>query len=136
MNYKIRIECTNEKDLSLNGKKINKKSDVSQLTNQFDLEKAIVVSREIVVPRKKFVLKTFECLFNRKLTEIELIEFVRQMKKSGFSSAQNVRVDFINATNNEYLHSIRFNTEEQFKPRIQPRTHKYKYNSEIIYSKK
>ncbi len=133
MNYKIRIKCTNGKELSLNGKKINKKSDVSQLTNQFDyLEKAIVVCRT----GSRYVLKTFECLFNRELTEIELIGFVRQMKKSGFCSAQNVRVDFINSTNNEYLHSVEFNTERKVEHRRQKRRHIYQYNTKIIYSKK
>lgn len=100
--------------------------DIREIMNQFEyIKKVNNVNRTILSGRGYFF---FEALCNKNLTLQELKEFVKKLKRVGFSSKSEVNVVFIENETNIYIHKISFETCEN----VENKKYKYKYESTYI----
>lgn len=135
MSYKIKIFCTDFRDLAFNNKSINYLIR-DELINSFYPEEDDFIDRILIVYKKKinkFIVKSLEIFFTEKLTIYEFEEYLIQMYNNGFRSINNIEVDFINTENNEILYKLSFN--DLISLNIDKRNKKYINNSSYAVSK-
>ena len=120
--YKIRINCTTQRDLTINNKKINQRT-FNNFISKTDIDNyitKIAILYEDNFHMKEdisFINKTLEFYCNREINEIEFKEFISKLKLVGFiSNKKHPKIQFIDNDGN-----IIFN---------------YNYNTELSYSKK
>jgi hypothetical protein len=120
--YKIRINCTTQKDLTINNKKINTRTfnNFISKTDINDYISKIAILYEDNFHMKddnSFINKTLEFYCDRDITGIEFKDFIIKLKKLGFESKKrHSKIQFIDNDGN-----IIYN---------------YNYNTEVPYSKK
>lgn len=99
--YKIRIDCTTQKDLTINNKKINNKSynNSGFSVKNFNFITKIAILHEDNLHSKNeicYITKTLEFFCNRKITKEEFIEFIIYLKHNGFvSGRKEPKIQFI-----------------------------------------
>jgi hypothetical protein len=89
--YKIRINCTSQKDLTVNNKKISRISynNLENKPDNIDYISKIAILYEDNFHSKSdvnFINKTLEFYCNRIISEIEFKNFINNLKNIGFSS--------------------------------------------------
>jgi len=89
--YKIRINCTSQKDLTINNKKINciSYNNLENKPDNIDYISKISILYEDNFHSKSdvnYINKTLEFYCNRKISEIEFKEFINNLKNTGFNS--------------------------------------------------
>jgi hypothetical protein len=101
----IRIDCTCQKDLTINNKKINNKSYANSKfsVKSFDFINKVSILYEDSLHSNNdlcFITKTLEFLCNREITEEEFAIFITYMKDNGFiSKRKEPKIQFINNEN-------------------------------------
>jgi DNA polymerase III alpha subunit (gram-positive type) len=138
--------------------------DIREIMNQFEYIKKVnnvnrTISEREIMNQFEYIKKVnnvnrtigrggyffFEALCNKNLTLQELKEFVKKLKRDGFSSKSNVNIVFIktennteNKTENKYIHKISFETCKNVEIRKHIHMHKYEstYSSHVIYEDK
>jgi len=115
---------------------ISRKKDISEIMNQFEyIKKVNNVKRTILSGGGYFF---FEALCNKNLTLEELKEFVKKLKRVGFSSKSNVNVVFYKPENKEniYIYKISFETGEKLEIIKYNNTQESHYDTDVIYEDK
>ena len=114
--YKIRINCTTQKDLTINNKKINQKT-FNNFIAQTDINnyiKKIAILYEDNFHMKddiSFINKTLEFYCDREINEIEFKEFVSKLKLLGFvSKKKHPKIQLIDNDGN-IIYNYNYNTE-------------------------
>lgn len=109
------------------------RSMIKDIMNQFEYVKKVnIVERMITKSQKKSLF--FEALCNKELNLKEFREFVKKLKRAGFSS--NSSVSFINTKPNKYIHQISFQTGKLIHMCNFGRKFKSTYRSLIVYDNK
>lgn len=114
--YKIRINCTTQKDLTINNKKINQKTfnNFIAKTDINNYIKKIAILYEDNFHMKddiSFINKTLEFYCDREITEIEFKEFVSKLKLLGFvSKKKHPKIQLIDNDGN-IIYNYNYNTE-------------------------
>jgi hypothetical protein len=90
-NYKIRINCTSQKDLTINNRKISRISynNLENKPDNIDYITKIAILYEDNFHSKSdvnFINKTLEFYCNRVILEEEFKDFINNLKMNGFSS--------------------------------------------------
>lgn len=120
--YKIRINCTTQRDLTINNKKINQRTFNNFISktdiNNYITKIAILYEDNFHMREDiSFINKTLEFYCNREINEIEFKEFISKLKSVGFvSNKKHPKIQLI-----DYDGNIIFN---------------YNYNTELSYPKK
>lgn len=164
MTYKIRINCTNKRELCFNGTKINKELyyDIHNklLPMYIDyIDKIMILSKTTnsFTTAKSFTTKSLEFICNREIDEMEFNEFIIILKSVGFYCENNEQSNY-NNPNKKYKQSgskIQFITSvdpsnpifyydfttqwpvrQNSRKRKQHRLHtdKPKYSSQLLYT--
>ena len=114
--YKIRINCTTQKDLTINNKKINQKTfnNFIAKTDINNYIKKIAILYEDNFHMKddiSFINKTLEFYCDREITEIEFKEFLSKLKLLGFvSKKKHPKIQLIDNDGN-IIYNYNYNTE-------------------------
>ena len=112
--YKIKINCTDIKELSYNNFEITNKDRKKYKFDDINyVDEVYVLHRKLI--KKNFTLKSLEFIINKLLDINELQDFLIILKNKGFRSDNNTTVEFIDITENNnyiYLYKIRYNTYE------------------------
>ena len=143
--YKIRIRCTDPKELAFNGKKITKKSYNNihnrLQPNNIDYIDAIIIlyitSYSIRYPRRYpefFTDKSLEFLCNTKITEDQFKVFILKMKEIGFASDQKCSIQFID-NNGKIMYNYDFNLCKPKPIKVNPRNKNKLYSQQYLYKK-
>lgn len=133
--YKIRINCTEIKQLSYNNSKITQKQKYNFNDINY-IDEVYIKYRKIVKENK--TLKTLEFIINKSLDINELQEFLIILKNKGFRSDNNTIVEFIDITDNNnyiYLYKFRYNTFEIINNSNIINKRKSKYSQQEIYKR-
>jgi hypothetical protein len=113
--YKIRINCTTQKDLTINNKKINTKTFANFISKPDidDYISKIAILYEDNFHMKddiSFIHKTLEFYCIREISELEFKEFIGKMKRLGFvSNKKQSKIQFINNDGN-IIYNYNYNT--------------------------
>lgn len=135
--YKIKINCTDIKDLSYNNFKINNKYRKKYKFDDINyVDEVYVLHRKLI--KENFILKSLEFIINKLLDIKELQDFIIILKNKGFRSDNNTTVEFIDITDNNnhnYLYKIRYNTYEISKYSNIINKRKSKYSQQEIFKR-
>ena len=135
--YKIKINCTDIKQLSYNNSNITKKDREKYKFDDINyIDEVYVLHRNLI--KEKFTLKSLEFIINRPLDIKELHEFIIILKNKCFISEKNTTVDFIDITNNNnyiYLYKIEYNTLKNIHYKIIEYKRKSKYLQQEIFKR-
>ena len=118
-NYKIRINCTSQKDLTINNKKISRISynNLEYKPDNIDYITKISILYEDNFHSKSdvnFINKTLEFYCNRIITEIEFKDFINNLKNIGFSSKKkDPKIQLID-NEGKIIFNYNYNTIEPF----------------------
>jgi|694.fasta_scaffold13480_6 hypothetical protein len=113
--YKIRINCTTQRDLTINNKKINQKTfnNFISKSNIDEYISKISILYEDNFHMKddiSFINKTLEFYCNKEITENEFKEFISKLTKLGFvSKKKHPKIQFINNDGN-IIYNYNYNT--------------------------
>jgi hypothetical protein len=113
--YKIRINCTTQRDLTINNKKINQKTfnNFISKSNIDEYISKIAILYEDNFHMKddiSFINKTLEFFCNKEITENEFKEFISKLTKLGFvSNKKHPKIQFIN-TDGNIIYNYNYNT--------------------------
>jgi hypothetical protein len=114
--YKIRINCTTQKDLTINNKKINQKTfnnfiSKTDIDNYISKVSILYEDNFHMKDDISFINKTLEFYCNREITEIEFKEFICKMKRLGLvSNKKQPKIQLINIDGN-IIYNYNYNTE-------------------------
>jgi hypothetical protein len=155
MSYKIRINCTNKKELCFNGEKINKELyyDINNklLPMYIDYIDKIAILHKTTnsfTTAKSFTIKTLEIICNREIDEMEFNEFIIILKSAGFyceidetkNKQSGSKIQFIKSTEPSnpifyYDFTTQWPVRQNPRKRKQPRLNasKPKYSSQMLY---
>lgn len=128
--YKIRIDCTSQKDLTIRNKKISSKTynNSGFNVNDYDYITKIAILYEDNLHSKNdlsYINKTLEFFCNRKITKEEFVEFITYLKNNGFiSKRKEPKIQFID---NEFkvLFNYNYNLIIPFHKNSVKSIHKY-----------
>jgi hypothetical protein len=118
-NYKIRINCTSQKDLTINNKKISRISynNLEYKPDNIDYITKISILYEDNFHSKSdvnFINKTLEFYCNCIITEIEFKDFINNLKNIGFSSKKkDPKIQLID-NEGKIIFNYNYNTIEPF----------------------
>lgn len=133
--YKIRIRCTEPKELSFNGKKINKKRYSNIVTalqpNLFEYIDTVCV---LYVKYGAFTCKSLEFLCNRCIDDVELKYIISHMKTIGFMSQKGC-IQLVNSSGyviSNYIFDLERKVETQIKPKKENNS---RYSQFVLYKK-
>lgn len=113
--YKIRINCTTQKDLTINNKKINQKTfnnSISKTDIDEYISKIAILYEDNFHMKDdiSFINKTLEFYCNREITENEFKDFILKLRKLGFvSNKKQSKIQFINNDGN-IIYNYNYNT--------------------------
>ena len=133
MLYKIKIVCTSDYDLSFNCCKINRFiydtiiNKLNPCENDFINNIIVLYKSSNKYNIQNFIDKSLEIFCNIRLTEEQFIKYIKKMHNCGFQSWNNVKVEFIDITNNEIIYKYTFNLLEPLE--IKQCTNKFKNKS-------
>jgi len=128
--YKIRIDCTCQKDLTINNKKINSKSynDSGFSVKNFNYITKISILHEDSLHCKNdlcYINKTLEFFCNREITKEEFVDFITYMKNNGFTSKRKEpKIQFID-NDSRIIHNYNYNLGVPFQKNSVKAVHKY-----------
>ena len=137
--YKIKINCTDIKELSYNNFKITNRDRKKYKFDDINyVDEVYVLHRKLI--KKNFTLKSLEFIINKLLDINELQDFLIILKNKGFRSDNNTTVEFIDITENNnyiYLYKIRYNTYEisNYSNIIIKRKNTSKYSQQEIFKR-
>ena len=135
--YKIKINCTDIKELSYNNSKITNKDRKKYKFDDINyVDEVYVLHRKLI--KENFILKSLEFIINKSLDIKELQDFLIILKNKGFRSDNNTTVEFIDITDNNnhnYLYKIRYNTYEISKYSNIINKRKSKYSQHEIFKR-
>ena len=136
---KIRIDCTSQKDLSFNGKKISQKS-YNQIHTVLCPE-TIDYIHSIAILHKSFqkmTVKSLEIFTKDRIDETEFMEFITKMKNVGFDTQnEHCTIQFVDDDCN-VVYCYKFKTVTKTNKRIkrkQKQKQKAKYSQQTLYKK-
>ena len=118
-NYKIRINCTSQKDLTINNKKISRitYNNLENKPDNIDYITKIAILYEDNFHSKSdvnFINKTLEFYCNRLISENEFKDFINNLKMNGFySRKQEPKIQLID-NEGKIIFNYNYNTEEPF----------------------
>ena len=111
--YKIRINCTTQKDLTINNKKINQKNFIISKSDIDEYITKIAILYEDNFHMKddiSFINKTIEFYCNKEINENEFKDFIIKLRKLGFvSNKKHPKIQFINTEGN-IIYNYNYNT--------------------------
>jgi len=99
--YKIKIDCTTQKDLTINNKKINIRSFSNSGFNINDfsyISKIAILYEDNLHSRNEFcyITKTLEFFCNKEITREEFVDFITHLRSNGFvSRKREPKIQFI-----------------------------------------
>ena len=135
--YKIKINCTDIKELSYNNFKITNRDRKKYKFDDINyVDEVYVLHRKLI--KENFILKSLEFIINKLLDIKELQDFIIILKNKGFRSDNNTTVEFIDITDNNnhnYLYKIRYNTYEISKYSNIINKRKSKYSQQEIFKR-
>ena len=125
--FKIRINCTTQKDLTINNKKINTKSfNNSEFKTDEYITKIAILYEDNLHSKDDlcYITKTIEFFCNREITNEEFIDFIKKIKSYGFiSKRKEPKIQFI--TDNKVIYNYNFNEVIPFQKNSVKSIHKY-----------
>jgi hypothetical protein len=128
--YKIRIDCTSQKDLTLGNKKINSKTYNNSGFNVKDynyITKIAILHEDSLHSKNdlSYINKTLEFFCNRKITKEEFVEFITHLKDNGFiSKRKEPKIQFID-NELKIIFNYNFNLTIPFQKNSVKSIHKY-----------
>lgn len=118
-NYKIRINCTSQKDLTVNNKKISRISynNLETKPDNIDYITKIAILYEDNFHSKSdvnYINKTLEFYCNRLISEDEFKDFINNLKTNGFCSRkQEPKIQLID-NEGKIIFNYNYNSVEPF----------------------
>ena len=117
--YKIRINCTSQKDLTINNKKINRivYNTLENKPDNIDYITKISILYEDNFHSKtdiNFINKTLEFYCSRVISEDEFKDFINNLKLIGFTSRKNEPKIQLIDNEGKIIFNYNYNTVEPF----------------------
>ena len=145
MAYKIKIECTNFKDLTFNNRPIDSRNYYAMLyelaPEEDDRIEYIHILNRTSYRNKsnmlvKFYLKRLEIFFNTLLTRNQFKDYIKKMINLSFYSINGICIDFVDINENCIIYRYKFMTITPVDiPKMKCRLNKYSYKIDNIYHK-
>ena len=90
--YRIKIPCTREGELTFKNKQINKNTQIPEIIKNIDFINPNNIRLIIKTNKEKNIeeIKTLEFMCTRQLNDRDILYFIYVMKKNGFKSTKNV----------------------------------------------
>jgi len=90
--YRIKIPCTREGELTFKNKQINKNTQIPEIIKNIDFINPNNIRLIIKTNKEKNIeeIKTLEFMCTRELNDRDILYFIYVMKKNGFKSTKNV----------------------------------------------
>jgi len=111
--FKIKIDCTDDKQLLYNNRPIKNKTKITNISNINFITKCSIIYRKIYNEKGPYTLKSLEFEINKSLNINELREFINNLKTLNFTSQKDTTTTLIDITDNNshiYIYKIKFNT--------------------------
>ena len=125
--FKIRINCTTQKDLTINNKKINTKSFSNCAFKCDNFITKIAILYEDNLHSKDdlcYITKTLEFFCDKEITQEEFINFINKLKDAGFiSKRKEPKIQFI--SDNKVIYNYNYNLCLPFQKNSVKSIHKY-----------
>lgn len=128
--YKIKIDCTTQKDLTINNKKITSKSYNNSEFSVKDfnyIAKIAILYEDNLHSRNEFcyITKTLEFFCKREITKEEFIEFITHLKNNGFVSRKREPKILFTDNDGKIIYNYNYNLVFPFHSNSVKSIHKY-----------
>ena len=129
--YKIRLACTGKNEFSYKTKIIDKKN-IDDIVNNLNLRTYQYVEKGnfLYKTNSRFTCKFMEIICNAKITSTAFKNFIKKLKKIGFYSEEDSRVDLIDINTNKVVCGYKF----QSMTVIEDKKNNKKYKNSSIYA--
>jgi len=125
--YKIKLACTGKKEFSYKNQIINNKN-IDDIVNNLNLRTYQYVEKGHFTYKtnvsKMFTCKFMEITCNDKITKNAFKNFIKKLKKIGFYSDDDSRVELIDTTTNNIVYGYHFQTMSELKDKKYDKKHK------------
>jgi|SaaInlStandDraft_7_1057024.scaffolds.fasta_scaffold05198_5 hypothetical protein len=134
--YKIRLACTGKNEFSYKTKIIDKKN-IDDIVNNLNLRTYQYVEKGnfLYKTNNRFTCKFMEIICNDKITLTAFKNFIKKLKKIGFYSEEDSRVDLIDIITNKVVYGYKFQSMTVIEDKKNKNNKKYK-NSSIYATRK